>query len=145
MSDDLSEFNLQDDFEEVLGTDDASRWELAKPEPLDVRATMSPQAAPDESFQVRLVWVRYPEDPPSLKFRDPATGRLDLPHAWPQAPGLRPSSLDACVNWTAEGMALHPEWRTDPRFRWDPRGNVLLKVLRTLQELLDEHFGGRHP
>ena len=105
---------------------------------------MSPAQAPGEVFQARLLWTVYPGQPPSLKFRDPATGRLDLPTAWPIVRGFRPQSLDACVNWCLEGFGLHPEWRTDPRYTWDSRGNVLLKVLRILQDELDHYFQGRH-
>ncbi len=85
----------------------------------------------------------YPDQPPSLKFRDPATKRLDLPTAWPQVRGFRPNSLDACVSWCEEGFNLHPEWTNDLRLRWAARGNVLLKVLRILQGELDDHFQGR--
>lgn len=140
----LSAMNLQADFEEASSTPDALRWTLEKPAALEVLAVMYPASTPNERFQARLIWVAYPDDPPSLKFRDPATGRLDLPTAWPQVRGFRPPSLDACVNWSLEGFALHPEWRTDSRFRWMTDGNVLLKVLRTLQSELDEHFTGRH-
>ena len=105
---------------------------------------MSSAEVPQEAFQARLLWSLYPDEPPSLKFRDPETGRLDLPRAWPNARGFRPASLDACVNWCLEGMSLHPEWRRDPAYQWDPRGNVLLKVLRILQAELDEHFQGRY-
>jgi hypothetical protein len=104
---------------------------------------MSPSGSA-EVFQARLLWTEYPGQPPSLKFRDPATGRLDLPTAWPIVRGFRPASLDACVSWCAEGFNLHPEWRTDPKLRWVPHGNVLLKVLRILQGELDEFFQGRH-
>jgi hypothetical protein len=105
---------------------------------------MHSTAAPEESFQARLLWDVYPDNAPSLKFRDPATGRLDLPAAWPILPGCRPTSLDACVNYCSEGFALHPEWRTDPRFRWNPKGNALLYVLRILQDQFDHSFGGRY-
>lgn len=144
MSDELSALNLEEDFEKVLTVPEASRWKLEKAGPLEVWATMTPSSNAEESFQARLLWQVYPDEPPSLKFRDPATGRLDLPSAWPQVRGFRPNSLDACVNWCLEGMNLHPEWKTDPRYRWDPRGNVLLKVLRILQDELDEHFQGRY-
>ena len=110
---------------------------------LELFATMSSSKAPGESFQARLLWNSYPSDPPSMKFRDPATGRLDLPTAWPILPGFRPKNLDACVSWTAEGFGLHPDWKSDARYRWDPRGNVLLKVLRYLQAAFDDSFGGR--
>ena len=143
MSGDLSTLNLDDDLQEALDAPDAARWKLEKPGALEVWATLSPAGHPAEAFQARLLWRRYPDEPPSLKFRDPATGRLDLPSAWPQVRGFRPSSLDACVTWTLEGMNLHAEWRNDPRYRWDPRGNVLLKVLRILQDELDQYFQGR--
>jgi len=140
----LSALNLQADYEAVLTTPDASRWALEKSGALEVFCTMYSASAPSERFQARLFWIAYPDNPPSLKFRDPATGRLDLPIAWPKARGFRPTTLDACVNWTEEGFALHPEWRADPRYRWTIDGNVLLKVLRLLQEELDDHFAGRH-
>lgn len=143
MSDELSRLNLQDDFEEATGVSDASRWTLEMPGDFEMLATMSPASAPNERFQARLLWVKYPDEPPSLKFRDPGTGRLNLPQAWPTARGFRPQSLDACVNWCFEGFALHPEWKADPRFRWNPNGNPLLFVLRQLQEELDDHFQGR--
>jgi hypothetical protein len=143
MSDELSKLNLRDDFAEAASVSDATRWELEMPGDLEVLATFSPATAPNERFQARLLWTRYPDEPPSLKFRDPSTGRLDVPQAWPVVRGFRPQSLDACVNWCLEGFALHPEWKADPRFRWNPSGNRLLWVLRVLQEELDENYQGR--
>ena len=145
MSDDLSALNLSDDYDEAQRAPDASRWKLELPTPLEVLAVMSPSSAPEEAFQARLLWSVYPDEPPSLKFRDPRTGRLDLTSAWPRVRGFRPPSLDACVNYSLEGFIAHPEWRNDPRFRWDPSGNVLLKELRTIQSELDNHYQGRHP
>lgn len=143
MSQELSALNLDEDFQKALGCQDASRWKLEKPQPLEVLVTLSPAGSPKEFFQARLLWAVYPGQPPSLKFRDPATERLDLPTAWPIVRGFRPGGRDACVNWCAEGFALHPEWRNDPKYRWDPRGNGLLKVLRILQGEMDDHFQGR--
>ena len=145
MSEQVSAFNLDDDLGEVLALPEASGWMLERVGPLEIWATLAPASHPAERFQARLVWSAYPDHAPSLKFRDPATGRLDLPTAWPQAPGFRPGSLDACVNWTAEGLALHPEWHGDPKYRWDPHGNVLLKILRLVQETLDDGYQGRQP
>ena len=141
----LSAMNLADDLAEARGTEDASRWEFTLAASLEIHVMMSSVAAPAERFQARLLWTAYPDEPPSLKFRDPATGSLNQPQAWPKVRGFRPQSLDACVNWTAEGLAIHPEWRTDARYRWDTRGNVLLKVLRILQSELDDHYTGRFP
>jgi hypothetical protein len=143
MSQELSIMNLAEDYEKVLGCPDAARWKLENGTPLEVFCSMSPAGHQDDVFQARLLWSEYPEQPPSLKFRDPATGRLDMPTAWPVVRGFRPTSLDACVNWCAEGFALHPEWKNDPNLRWDHRGNVLLKVLRILQAELDEQYQGR--
>ncbi len=143
MSQDLSALNLDDDLEQALACDDAKRWRIEKAGPLELFVTLSPAGLAQDVFVARLQWVEYPDEPPSLKFRDPATGRLDQPTAWPRVRGLRPTSLDACVNWCAEGFAVHPEWRNDPKLRWDPRGNVLLKVLRILQDELDNYFEGR--
>lgn len=140
---DLSAINLEDDFSEAGSLAEASRWQLQRAGSLEVWASMRPSSTPGEVFVARLLWIQYPELPPSLKFRDPSTGRLDMPTAWPVVRGFRPASLDACVNWCAEGFNLHPEWRTDARLRWDSQGNVLLKVLRILQDELDDHFQGR--
>jgi hypothetical protein len=143
MSDELSGLVLDVDFEEVLTTEDATRWVLERSGPLEVRAGISPQSLPNDRFQARLAWKSYPDEPPSLKFRNPVDGRIDDPTAWPQADGFRPNNLDACVNWCAEGFAHHPEWRNDRNLRWDAHGNVLLKVLRYLQDTLDNSYQGR--
>lgn len=143
MNEELSALNLSEDFTKVLSCEDVSRWKIEKPGPLEVWVSLSPGSHPEDVFQARLLWKSYPDDPPSLKFRDVASGRLDLPAAWPNVRGFRPGSLDACVNWCSEGFGLHPEWKNDPRFRWDNKGNVLLKVLRYLQDEVDNYYGGR--
>lgn len=145
MNSELSELNLKDDLERVLTLPEAKRWVLEKPAVLEVWATMAPASTPMERFQARLFWKEYPVDAPSLKFRDPTTGRLDVTSAWPRIRGFRPTNFDACVNYSAEGFQLHPEWKRDPRYRWNPNGNVLLKVLRILQDEFDNHYSGRHP
>jgi hypothetical protein len=145
MVDQLSDLNFREDYERALALPEAERWALDNPAPLEVRATMSPASAPTEKFEVRLLWKVYPDDlPPSLKFRDPETGRLDLASAWPKIPGYRPTSFDTCVNYSAEGFGLHPEWKNDPRYRWRAVGNVLLKMLRLLQDEFDNSYQGRH-
>jgi hypothetical protein len=143
MSDELSTLNLKDDFEEASSTIDASRWVLNMPGDLEVTAIMCPGKFLTEQFRASLRWSKYPDEPPSLKFCDLATGRIDIPQSWPIIRGFRPQSLDACVNWCLEGFALHPEWRTDPRFRWDSSHNPLLRVLRTLQDEFDDQYQGR--
>ena len=140
--------NFADDLEEVRTCEDVVRWtiEAGPPhqQPLEVWVTMSPTSYPGEEFQVRLLWVVYPDHAPSLKFRDAANGGLNVATAWPTGGPFRPTALCACVNYCSEGFALHPEWVTDPSTRWDSRGNVLLKVLRLVQDDLDTSFTGRH-
>ncbi len=143
MNEELSALNLAEDFSKVFSCEDASRWKLEKADPLEVWVSLSPSSHTEEVFQARLLWKTYPDEPPSLKFRDVTTGRIDLPTAWPIVRGFRPSTLDACVNWCIEGFSLHPEWKNDPRFRWDNKGNVLLKILRILQDELDNYYQGR--
>jgi hypothetical protein len=143
MSDDFSILSLKQDLEELAGVEDADRWVIETPADLEVLVMLSPKSAVTDKFQTRLLWSKYPDEAPSLKFRDPETGRLDMPQAWPLVRGFRPQNLDACVNYCQEGFALHPEWKTDPRFAWNPSGNRLLWLLRTLQEELDNHYQGR--
>jgi hypothetical protein len=140
----LSEDNLTDDLAEILGDPSISnRWINERPNPLEFLVTMSPQSQPEEKFQLRLFWTEYPAQPPSVKFRDPATGSLTIKTAWPTATGFRPDQLDTCVNWSQEGFNTHQEWRNDPKTRWDGSGNALLRVLQNVQELLDWSYAGR--
>jgi len=141
----LCEMNFEEDFGVAKNVDDSNRWSLEKIGGLEVWASISPASHPNEIFQARLIWKKYPQEAPSLKFRDPATGRVDLTSAWPKVRGFRPTSFDTCVNWTAEGLKIHPEWNTDNRYKWDPHGNVLLRTLRILIDELDGYFEGRHP
>lgn len=138
----LSELSLAEDYAKVLVLAEASRWTM-RLDGLTVSVVVSSSADPSELYKAILRWVEYPGQVPSLKFADMDSGRTDLPRAWPIVRGFRPSSLDACVSWCAEGFALHPEWRADPRYRWSPHGNPLLRVLRTLQDEIDTFYGGR--
>lgn len=137
----LSALNLKQDLEQVLAVPEAARWKLELVADLEVHAILHASRAPKDLFQAQLLWIIYPQEPPSLKFRDIKSGALTA-QAWPNVPGFRPASQDACLNICAEGFSLHPEWRNDPRYRWDPGGNVLLFVLREIQGLLDTHYLG---
>jgi hypothetical protein len=97
-----------------------------------------------EVFVARFSWTIYQDEGPSLKFIDPATGRIDVPEAWPQCDGFRPTSFDACVPWTKEGQQLHPEWALSPATRWPASGNSILHVMHLLQDVLDHNFQGRY-
>jgi hypothetical protein len=139
----LAALNFQDDFTSALTASDAHRWQFEKRGDLEVWVTMTPASAPTEIYVVRLFWLDYPGDaPPSVKFGDPTTARLDVRTAWPMAKGFRPNELDICANYTAEGFRTHPEW-VKTEHRWRSSGNVMLKVTRLLQHELDTTYGGR--
>lgn len=142
MSDDLSITIFASDFEDAKKADDASRWSFDHRGGLEVWVTVSPRDYESEQFIVRLLWTRYPDEPPSVKFVDTKTGALGVAKAWPIARGFRPPS-DICATWTLEGFLAHPEWKNDPLYKWDSHGNVLLKTMRILQEELDETYQGR--
>jgi len=145
MASELSKLNFADDLSDARQTHDAHRWVLDLRGDLEVWAVVFPEGQEGDKFVARLSWTEYPgTEPPSVKFVDPATGRLDVATAWPQALGFRPTSFDICATWTAEGFRLHPEWRQDPRTRWRSEGNVLLKSLRTLVHELDISYQGRY-
>jgi len=139
----LDELNFASDFEAALKNPLARRSTIERGGVLEALVTLSSVNSPKEYFQARLAWTAYPSQPPSLKFRDPSTGRLDLATSWPICRGFRPQSLDACVNWCAEGFVLHPEWRTDPKWQWDATGNPLFRTIQLLQFEMDEFFEGR--
>jgi len=142
----LSAMNLDDDLVGAKRAERASRWELTKPGPLEIWVTMSPARQPNEKFTARILWMEYPSQAPSVRFIDSASGRHDVQSAWPVAQNVRLAPhWDICQSMTAEGFNAHPEWRSDPKVRWDPRGNVLLKTLSWLQDLLDETFQRRAP
>jgi hypothetical protein len=134
------------DLAEVMTCDDATRWSILRVDTaLAVWVIMSPMNHAEERFHALIRWETYQEHAPSVRFGDPATGRLDVTSAWPTGGPFRPTSFSMCVSYTAEGFAMHPEWVRDPQRRWDAHGNGLLKVIRCLQEDLDVHFAGRHP
>ena len=71
----LSKLNLDDDYQEALGVEDAQRSTLDREDDLVVRVGVSPIDHPGERFTARLVWTEYPGDlPPSVLFVEPATG-----------------------------------------------------------------------
>jgi hypothetical protein len=50
--------------------------------------------------------------------------------------GFRPTSLDICMPFTAEGFAIHPDWSTSSQ-AWIAQGNPFLAVVRELQRQLN--------
>jgi len=142
VTDELSKAVFESDLADAQAANEASRWSFERRDGLEVWVTVSPAGHEAERFVARLLWRRYPDEPPSVHFIEPGTGALGVPKAWPKARGFRPPN-DICATWTYEGFQLHAEWRTDPRYRWDSRGNVLLKTVRTLQQELDQTYEGK--
>jgi hypothetical protein len=103
-----------------------------------------PASAPQETYYVRVAWTAYPHQPPSIKFADAIGGSVTVTRAWPVIPGYRPASQDICKPMSAEGYALHPEWRSGPD-AWPTKGNPFLWLAQTLQYDLDNHYTGRAP
>jgi len=125
---------------------EASRWHIERDNsvPLGVLVGMYPASAPEEQFLARFRWDQL-TDPASLKFLN-LKSRSDTDRtAWPKCPGFRPGNLDACVSWTKEGHALHPDWRTTDKASFESPPNPVAFVVAHLQHLLDAHYGGRGP
>lgn len=139
-----SDIAFEDDLQVVEKTEDAKRWKVERGAHQEVFVTLASTVDPGNMYQVRLAWRSYPLDAPSMKFRNPLTKSVSEPTAWPNVRGFRPTNLDACVNWCEEGFVAHPEWRNDPKYRWRPEGNALLRVLRILQSEMDDYYQGRH-
>jgi len=135
---------FEEDLVATEATEDVAQWKIERGKSQEVFVTMRSIMDPDNRYQARLAWIRYADDAPSLKFQNAATGSLTDATAWPIVRGFRPTTFDACVNYSAEGFVLHPEWQRDPKLRWRPDGNMVLKVLRILQAELDEYYSGRY-
>ena len=53
----LSKLNLDDDFAEALGVDDAQRWSLSRIGDMEVWARVNPVDHPHALVTARLVWA----------------------------------------------------------------------------------------
>jgi hypothetical protein len=107
-------------------------------------AQLHPAAGPAETFFARISWSTYPGTPPSVKFATTLAGALSDPAAWPVVAGFRPTQLDICMPFTAEGFALHPDWASTNQ-AWSGDGNPFLAVVRELQRGLNSpSYQGRY-
>lgn len=104
--------------------------------------TVRPRSAPAEIYIARIAWTRYPGAAPSVKFADGVGGSLSILKAWPQCKGYRPGNFDICKPFTAEGFAVHPEWRTGAH-AWPTTGNPFLFVVSQIQDDLNDSYQGR--
>ncbi len=131
-----AELNLAADVDEVKLQAAEHGWTVDGPIGLDVYITMTSRAD-NESYVIWFHCPGYPDEPFSVKPVDPESKDPGVAGAWPSCEGFRPTG-DLCMPLCAEGYALHPEWRTDPRWRWEHKGNPLLRVAEELQARLDE-------
>lgn len=106
-------------------------------------AVLHPSSAPAERFYARIFWTQYPGAPASVRYSDGVRGPSNVTRAWPVIPGYRATNFDICKPFTAEGYALHPDWKTGPT-AWSPAGNPLLATVQQLQFDLNHQYGGRH-
>jgi hypothetical protein len=144
MASDLELSLFEQELVEVRDLPEASRWLLERDGSvsLGLLVTMHPLGNPEEFYLARLRWGSLFQ-PPSLKFLRRDTGADNDPAAWPQCRGFRPAQLDACVSWTAEGHALHPEWASSPKAMFRSPEKAVQFVLLLLQNELDGSYAGR--
>lgn len=144
MASDFEQDLFEQELEKVRGLKEAARWRIERDiqVPLCLTVEMSPAGAPDEKYLARFRWADY-FGPPSLKFLNRETRADTDCTAWPQCRGFRPTSLDACVSWTAEGHKLHPDWGSNPRTAFQPKEAPVQFALLTLQHELDTSYTGR--
>jgi hypothetical protein len=107
-------------------------------------AELRPANDRSETYFARIAWTVYPGAAPSVRFATTLGGAQTDPAAWPVAPGYRPTSLDICKPFTAEGFALHPDWAATNQ-AWTGQGNPFLTVVRELQrDLNSPGYTGRY-
>lgn len=136
----LSRISLQADLERIEDVRTAAEWVIS-PWPLtDTTFFIAMMSVIDnESYLLRVQWKDYPDNAPLVRPVNPETKDPNDVRAWPVCEGFRlPPTGDLCLNITQDGLALHPEWARDPRFRWEPSGNPAHRVLSALQVRLND-------
>ncbi len=137
---------FEEELEAVQSLDVATRWQLERDDsvPLGLFAVMHPANEPEQLYKARLRWDDY-FGPPSLKYINMQTGSESDPAAWPRCAGFRPGSLDSCIQLTAEGHKLHPEWCQSAATRFPEIELPMQYALIQLQVALDNSYQGRGP
>jgi len=104
-------------------------------------AVLQPVNRDRAPFIARIQWTVYPDREPSVLFALSIGGPTTDLAGWPAAQGYRPPN-DICKPFTAEGQALHAEWRTGVH-AWRADGNPFLFVVQTLWGDIDRVDGAR--
>lgn len=107
MATELEQILFDEELQAVRGLPEASRWQLERDKliPLGLFAVMHSITKPTDLYRARIRWTDY-FGPFSLKFINMVTGADNDPTAWPRCFGFWPTSLDACLPWTAKGHGL---------------------------------------
>ncbi len=144
MPTELEQALFEEELQTVHDLPEASRWQLERDTtvPLGLFAVMHPISKPAELYKARIRWTDY-FGPFSLKFINMDTGVDTDPMAWPRCFGFRPGSVDACLPWTAEGHALHPEWKNSVANAFPSTELPLQHALLCVQLALDTSYVGR--
>jgi hypothetical protein len=128
--------NLRADVEAMRERAEEEGWEILGPTGLEVliKVTSSLDA---EAYWIRFLCDNYPDAPFSVLPIDIDSRSTAVVAAWPRCEGFRPPQ-DICMPISREGFATHPEWNNDPLWRWDSRGNPLLRVVEEIQIKLND-------
>lgn len=144
MATELEQSLFEEELQTVRELPDAKRWQLERDMtvPLGLFAIMHPISNPKELYKTRIRWTDYFR-PFSVKFINMMNGTDNDPSAWPRCSGFRPSSLDICLPWTAEGHALHPEWKNSVKHQYPKVDAPMQFALLQIQYSLDTCYEGR--
>ena len=142
-----TEFELalfEEELQSAQNLPEAIRWQLERDKsvPLGLFASMHPISKPTEIYKARIRWTDY-FNPFYLKFINFETGADDDPTAWPIFFGSRPAALVACISVTAEGHALHPDWKDSVDNAFPKVELPMQYALLQVQFLLDSSYEGR--
>lgn len=137
---------FKEELEGVRSLKEAPRWQLERDDsvPLGLFVVMHPASDLKQLYKARLRWSNY-FGPFSLKFVNMTTAADNDPSSWPKCHGFRPGSLDACLQITAEGHGLHPEWTHSAATRFPNVELPMQFALLQLQVILDNSYQGRGP
>jgi hypothetical protein len=135
MDRDQAILNVASDVEQLRVRAKETGWSIEGPDDLEVFVTIG--ANDGERYCIRFECTEYPDAAFSVLPVDPATKSPSVIKAWPNCDGFRPPN-DLCMPLSREGYALHPEWRSDPLWRWNPTGNPLLRVVEELEARLND-------
>ena len=123
---------------------ESKRWQIERDTnvSLGLCIVMHPISHPKELYKVKVHWSDY-FGPFSMKFINLETGLDNDPTSWPKCFGFRPTSLDACLPWTAEGHGLHPEWKNSVANKFPSVELPMQYALLQIQLSLDTTYEGR--